>query len=576
MKKNSFFILNVIIIAVSIVTSCKTDTDSQMMNRIHEIWQHGETAPTEAIRAYREITPRDIEACSRYTQIKHQLLGVRLRYKADIKPVSADSIISVCSYMDDYGTPDDQVTAYYYMAAVYVDLHNYPKALESCLKAVEILDHNPPRDKETADIDTNLYSLTAYLYRVQLMHEDALQYALKEYETAKAWGILDPVHLADIGAAYENIHKPQKAAPYYRLLVDKVVKDGTMRKFAASLACALTYFSSEGDRHNADRVAAILKALPQDERPYNYYIAVAYYADLSQNIDSIVVAMSDVLKYSNLSHDRRLAAGTLAKVYTQRGDKDKAIKYSILFGQITDSVYVERQHEATAVALTNEHYRQAKEREIQMLKENDILRNSLFVSVLAVSLLGIFGAVFYVRKRSKMWRKYSQQEQIIESVQDTITERSNKLAEVERLLEVANAKLASSENELVQLEKALEQKERIIAAKTRQNKEIKRALLDTREEYEGDDVVFRFERAAQKEYEVTDKDWVELFQHVDEESPGFFSTIEHAGLTSNTMLLRTCYLMKLGMTNSQISIITASPRQSVSSRVLRIKRVLEA
>lgn len=562
--------LMTIVCLISLLYSCSSREDDAMKEQLLRIQTLGDSLPEEALKSYKEIQPDMIEDCSRYTQIRHQLLGVRLRYKAGYPPTSPDSIISICSYMEKHGSDEDKIESYYYMGTVYWELNDYPQAVENCLKASQLIEAGVPGNKIIGRTICNTYSLLAYLYTELRIYKDALKAAKREYDYAKQYQILDPNIICYLAATYKANNKYTEATEYYNQAVDMIEREGSLVKYADVLANALHFFSISRDKKRAERTLAILSKLPESEKPYNYIGALSDYA-VEFNISGLIeTTLLEVIKDETNSPDVTQALYNLTKFYYDKGDYKRCAEYAMKFRETEELSIEERAQEESLIAHGNQIYNLNRDEQIKQLKDSETQKRNLLYITIGCTLILVCGGYYSLRKNKRLLSKTALYRTQIKTVKESLAQQEHNMSTLS-----AQIKDTKQENDNLKEENL---KIRVKVSELELKTEHYERLLSNLPSGENRKTFFeianKFADIAQKNKTPNDEDWRLLYASINKEFPDFAPKVEHADMRHNLPITQTCYLLKIGMTNQQIMILTDTPRQTVSNRVKRIKSLI--
>lgn len=559
-RKTLLFILSLsLLIALS---ACSGRDDSAMNERLAAIHELSDYDVVAAIDSFKSIGARDIEEYGTHTQKLYQLLGIRLRYQADIVPTSDDSIVSVCAYMDKYGTPAEQIEAYYYMGAVYSDRSDFPRAIEACLKADEQVAKLDNIDAGTIRIVCKLYSLLAYLHRELGLNKKSVEFARKEYETTKKYKCVYPKCILDLGFALCNLDRFDEAKSYYDEAVDLIVKQGTQVEDGDVLSVALRYYSYIHNRQKSDSVYNMLTDIAENERPYNYYDGLTDYYVAFDFYDRLIPTMVETAK--NLNIGRRYAATYyLAKYSYKFGNYKKSAEYGLKLAALNDSIQKQRLLHESAIANGEEVYRQNKEAEMRAIKETSKMHRLVVLVVIIAG--GIFILLYWVyrRRQKQLDEKLSKNKQSIDSLKRNLGEQTEAVLRARQLL-------SQKECELVALNSQIEQLDKELQDKIVQNKVLKNVAMVNNSDNTSN-VWNKINESLEKGRMLDEEEWKEVFKMVETNWPEFLTAIVANKLDSNEQIMHTALLLKLGLPNAKISVLTGSPRQSTSNRIRNIK-----
>lgn len=107
-----------------------------------------------------------------------------------------------------------------------------------------------------------------------------------------------------------------------------------------------------------------------------------------------------------------------------------------------------------------------------------------------------------------------------------------------------------------------------------QNSELLRYALIHSTSTDISELIEFFTDASRGKRKVSEDDWSRLFKTVDSAYPDFRNSIVENVARISIPLLRTCYLVKIGMSNPQISNIMDTPPQTVWYRVDKLKKLM--
>ena len=161
-------------------------------------------------------------------------------------------------------------------------------------------------------------------------------------------------------------------------------------------------------------------------------------------------------------------------------------------------------------------------------------KNMFFIVCLAALLLVCLGIIYYIWKRNRH------------------------LKEVVALLE---------ENKV---------KDQQLAEREEQNKAIIKLMHQSDLEVTAEEVIDTIRKSSMGKKDMTSVDWKQLYHAVDELYPSFKDRLAKKLATFTEQQMQVCYLMRIGLTNSQIHNITNVSRATVWRWVKKYDWVLEA
>lgn len=101
-----------------------------------------------------------------------------------------------------------------------------------------------------------------------------------------------------------------------------------------------------------------------------------------------------------------------------------------------------------------------------------------------------------------------------------------------------------------------------------------RHSIQTGKDAELGEVSARFEAASSGNGSLTAEDWDRLMTAVDKACPDFAAAMQENLRLMGDELIRTAYLLKIGLSNTQISALTGAARQTAWNRTRKLHSML--
>lgn len=241
MKQTSIFSIFLLMV-VTLATSCGHDND--IVKHLDLIKRVGDTDPTKAMLML-DSAKIDEQKWTEHTRMKCDLLDIRLHDKAYIPATSDLRIKQIAAYFDKHGSNSERQEAYYYEGSVYRDLQNYPQAIISFLKSMDLCSNGEAFDSVML---RNTFSNLGWLYYKVQDYNHALIMSEKEYSLAKSIGILDASTVLNLGAAQIRWDKEEDSKRTFCEALELMLKEkseDSNHKVQLETACNLLYhFSS--------------------------------------------------------------------------------------------------------------------------------------------------------------------------------------------------------------------------------------------------------------------------------------------------------------------------------------------
>lgn len=555
MKRISLRVFFLLFIVFVVMANVSCDREPRLSMNLSDIKALGDSLPLKALHKMDSLREK-IRGCSEYEQRRFDLLYLRLQDKADSIPVSDSIAKSLYLYLEKQGTPADRMEASYYLASVYRDLHDSPQAIYYFLKSMEVADEYEGMDSVLL---ANACSQLSYLYNRQYNYQASLRVSLKELDIVKKINRLDAKRIMDVATAYNHVNDTVNAVKYQNLVLNALRKERSEVKFADVVAELVGRYSDFGMMDKADTCMRMLADIPVHMRPHNYNIAMATYYEALSQMDSAIYYYKKGCESGDLMgqyNETRI----LAELYYERKDYENAAYYGKRFIEAERAYRKQLRHEQ-AVNVRNEYqYNRNREEEAAAYKAASEARSKWLWTLAASSVFIIAAILFLLLQRLRFAnRERKRLEEIIAK---------------DKELEEKTVYIAKKSSELHAVAKQLREKEDLLLQKNEQNSQLLRYALSGNIKVHAEEIMEKFNRASSGKYKLKDEDWRQFIFAMDELYPHFGDLLIQRmnGLTEDN--IRICYLMKAGMTNSQIKALTDYGKTTVWRKAAFFRGVL--
>lgn len=513
-----------------------------------------------------------VEGQSVYITMKYNLLRTRLQDKSDIMPTSDSLMKGVHAYFEKNGSAAEKMEARYYMASIYRDLNDMPRALTYFLKAYEVAE-------DGATVDTVLWENTcsqlASIYVRFGEFSQAVKYAKMEYEFRKSKGTLDPISYMDMATPYYCMGDTATALKYYEMALFDILRSHTENQYADILAeCLLTYTKCK-DSVTAEKCYQILRDIPAEKRAYNQDVACAEYAFRFVSPDSAIPYAYNVWKNGGTWSHKCAGAGQLMKCYEKKRLYKETSHWALLFEEANDSLIELSHEELTKKAHISYYYyrNKAAEQEAYLKAQRSEMKMYAGLGVSLLVLLCLSTSFFYYKKR--MAERLLRKDREISVTRTSLNAKEEELRESTRLIERKEAELAEKSARNASLDEQLRELEAELTSKIQQNSLLTRLQLRMRLAEEAPMVVEKFRRAADIGRVPTEAEWVELQTAVEQLHPGLHETLVKTFRRFTPAVLRAANLAAAGMTSRQIESLTGMSRTTIWRTIRKVGSVVE-
>lgn len=541
MKKDASILL-VLFCTVLMMTSCHDEQD-MLIAQMEIIKEKGNASPRRALSELDSLW-RCSQGGSEYCRQKYNLLRARLCDKADIVATSSDTINKALRYFSKNGSQSEVAEALYYAASTYRDLNDFPQAVSYFEEAVSAMECGQAGEPQLL---RNAYSQLCYLYNIELDYDAALKVALKELDFAEKNDIVGSTCIMDVATSYQSLGDSANCRKYC---------DKALRLFAEGHDTAYDVLAELVQRYvewnNVEKTKlcmGLLDTLPEDKVPHNIYFALGAYYECIGQADS-AACVYEHLASSRNGQKRSQAASYLVDYYRERQDWANLYRTTRTYADAVDSTRSQLQFDMVAKARGERVYRKEKEKELRMKYEAVRSRMMAYCSIaLLFFSLSVILYWIYLRNRKTLELLVSKDMEI-KAARESLAARNEELCSLNRSIQEKKDLLRSNQEKLETLTKMM--------------------LMENAMQY-NEEIITLFNNASMGTCSVTEDDWKALFVMVEKMYPEFRMEIETHLQKISVQIMRTCYLMKIGMSNVQISNIMNSARQTTWDRVNRIR-----
>ena len=314
------------------------------------------------------------------------------------------------------------------------------------------------------------------------------------------------------------------------------------------------------------------------------------YYQMTGRTDSASVFLNRVIDDGTDINNMYDAAKMLYQMYDAQGNQPKALHYTRIYMQLSDSLdFGKRQQLAATVGNEYQyHLDQKKEQQLRDAKEHYKLAVAV---VCAVALLLLcLGYAVYVRRRNRHLEQITALSQELQGKADDeqrlrqeIDLRERKLSEAKYQLEKQDdelgkvkAQLDKVSTELTGYDIELREKEQRLTEKMQQNQTFLNLLHQSELEGKAEDVIEAIRQSSEGKKNMQPADWKQLYRAVDELYPTFQDQLLKELGTFTEQQMQVCYLMRIGLSKPQIQNMTNLSRVTVWRWVKKYNWVVDS
>lgn len=522
-----------------------------------------ENAPDSALHLLHDMEMR-ISQEDQSIQMYYTLLRIKARDKAYIPHTSDSLALSVLRYYENRNDKRHLPEAYYYAGRATADLGNAPQALDYFAKALEAM----PEDKMTA-LRSKVLSQMGTQFFYQDMYPEALEMYKKSLACASTLNdSIGIVHgLNDLAWVYRCLHQPDSALASYRKAYRISIafqQEELIRHVQLQLA---SYYL---DERLPDSTHSLLPQILTDIFPPDksaaYSLAARYYEQTGQT-DSATWYYKQLMNFGTI-YAKGIAARQLMLLACREGQARQASDYLEAYLAYNDSLIHITQTENTRRAYTLYNYQRHEREKARLEKANARQRLCLTLTSGALVLLILAFIVYRQHKLRKDWERKEQLYRLERLREETekynrqyLKEKEEQLQKLEALLAAAQQEKSAISHELQREKELLSLLKREAELKQEQRKNIEWSLRNER-------IYLSLKKKAKAPNGkacVTNHEWEELYMLVDKYYPHFQQELHQLNRSIKLGERRINALLKAGFMPAEISVLTGTPLQSIST-----------
>jgi len=504
-------------------------------------------------------------ACSgEDARMEERLRKIQAADKAFVVQESTDEIDSIVHYFEKHPSKELLPLSYYYAGRIYSDLEDAPQALDYFQKVLEC----EPQDSLAALAHSQMGSLllrqrmvTASIEHVQAAYE----YDVQQADTTGM--IFD---LRDMGNAFRCTEdEVDSCLNYYEEALRLATEQGDAL-MQEELKGSIAVYLIQTDSLQAawQLLHPLLVDINQRDASSASTLrstAAEYYLKTG-NTDSACIFFEQLTESGTL-YAKQEAYRQLAKHSLAKGDLQKAADLLLNYEKYTDSIAITMQTEALSQADALFNYR-LWERENQRLMKTMTKTKTIAAGAIGLLLLSGFTMLFlHERNKRKqivqqlhMERMKEVQEQQYKRSLAFIEENEKKMKELEEQMEKTGQENTLLRKTIQKLKYANELASIQMQEHQQADKQVKSSAIYQR---------IQIRLNNKESIGMNDEIWKELEEVVEQAYNGFLKRVEDL-CPLNWQERNLCLLLKAGFSPSNIAILTAHSKQSISSTRSRL------
>lgn len=487
------------------------------------------------------------------TRMYRQLVGLTRKYVDEgLTEADFSMVDSLCRYYHEAGLSQKEARALLMLGSTYALVDDNPSAIDCCLKAESIARRHADRLMESWACQDmgDIYFNQRMLDECKSYYRRYADISLQRHDTLRV-----AIAMQRMGRVYTIENNIDSVLACYQQCIGLSEHIGRSDIVSVGVTNLCDIYIQIGEYDKASQI------MPHDQLNDENW---AFWHYGQNHVDSAVYYFKSMLgKYGLFAQTQNLKI--LAQLEAQRGNLLQSIDYYNQLIDAEDSLREESQTVETRKAHAQYNYTAISNERNALLRD----KRRLMIMLVAFSILVAVGVIATTRflkklketramevRRERLLRM--EKENILQASEKQLAENRLQLKKLEEALEnaqqyndVLKARQLKSEAELLTLKnKQIENRHRQIELKLEKFKEspLYRKLLTAN----GNTKTF-----------LTNEDWMELAQNVDDMFDHFTSRLTSLGKLSNSDL-QICYLLKIGLSPADISVLMHRSKSAIT------------
>ena len=566
MKEKVIYLLLILLILASCAGNRKYD---DLMQRADSIMDVDDDSAKVAIRMLDGIKPQ-LPEFSQSQKMRYELLRHKAMNKACITFTSDSVMKKVVDYYDNHGSANERMLANYVLGCVYRDMYEAPMALEYYNKATE------QADTTAADCDYGtlyrVYSQMGFLFSKQYLPYQlldafgkAVKYAYLAKDTLNAI-----INYQNRENAYSYLGNKDSVIAINLQAAKLFKKHGNDYAAAIAFGCNYKYYIEKKDFINAKKAFEAYNSTGyegnsnyEDAKAYVLCLKGTYYMFTGQ-LDSACYILQQSLKFCKSFSNKAATTKALAHYYAKVNQPSLAMKYALQSSEYNDSDLIEARK--TQLQQVQAMYDYGRNQEIARMAEQKAKRSTQMNYMIVFACVVLFLFLSYVyRKQLALKKKRIAASKLVyedcllklkrlqEEKAQLVAEKDKKLAQIITEKENAISKLVSEIHDI-------------------QNRYSLSSMSDAYLVLKNSSIYKKIQCIeAHPLEEMTEEDWTELADTVEELIPNFIPMLKNRVSDRD---YRICLLIRLGIPASLMArLLNLSDAAISKSRKTMLKKL---
>ena len=566
MKEKVIYLLLILLILASCAGNRKYD---DLMQRADSIMNVNDDSAKVAIRMLDGVKSQ-LPEFSQSQKMRYELLRHKAMNKACITFTSDSVMKEVVDYYDNHGSANERMLANYVLGCVYRDMHEAPMALEYYNKATE------QADTTAADCDYGtlyrVYSQMGFLFSKQYLPYQlldafgkAMKYAYLAKDTLNAI-----INYQNRENAYSYLGNKDSVIAINLHAATMFKQIGNNYAAAIAFGCNYKYYIEKKDFINAKKAFEAYNSTGyegnsnyEDAKAYVLCLKGTYYMFTGQ-LDSACYILQQSLRLCKSYSIKAATTKALAQYYAKVNQPAMAMKYALQSSEYNDSDLIGARK--TQLQQVKAMYDYGRNQEIARMAEQKAKRSTQMNYMIVFACVVLFLFLSYVyRKQLALKKKRIAASKLVyedsllklkrlqEEKAQLVAEKDKKLAQIITEKENAISKLVSEIHDI-------------------QNRYSLSSMSDAYLVLKNSSIYKKIQCIeAHPLEEMTEEDWTELADTVEELIPNFIPMLKNRVSDRD---YRICLLIRLGIPASLMArLLNLSDAAISKSRKTMLKKL---
>ncbi|MDR1624780.1 MAG: hypothetical protein LBS04_07395, partial [Tannerellaceae bacterium] len=498
------------------------------------------------------------------TRMYYGMLVTKARDKLYIEHTSDSLMKEVVRFYESYGDADKLMEAWYYLGAVYRDMHDTPRAIRAFQWAADA-----GKNSRRYDILGRIYGQMGTLFAYQLLYEDAM----KSYRNAYTCYLMQKEEaglvysLRNQGRMHESLGRPDSTEYYYRAAYEKALETGN-RQIVDGISVEFgNIYLNLGKPDSAKIIFSGVTGLKDDAI---YLNGIGRIYQLSSHPDSARFYFLQALQEQRPSQSIYLKSDVNKALATLEAEKENyysAFNYARKSLELEDSIEKVTQTEAIGKINALYNYRHTEKQNRRLVKENKEKNRQLIGAVIFMAAI-VYSCFRYVKKQKRIVREHEKQladlkKEQYRNSQAYILENEKEISKLE-----LRQRTGGDEDKLAPQIELLRTNNLEIQVAQKKKKILETVLKES-------DIYQLFHQAPyRQDISVTAENWAKLQEIIDKTYNGFTGRLYALCPKISGHELYICYLIKIQIQVKDIAKLLNRSASAISnSRVRLYKKI---